>query len=140
MGYVVDDLPQNDPIYADMHYFEKCFGGVLPMEIKIDSRKPKVIFADGGRTAYKMERLQRMLKGYPIFSHALSVVEGLKYANQAYHDGDPKYYIMPSQSDLQSISQYLQGAKQKQDLYKAFIDSTKQYACIDLFMQDIGSD
>lgn len=140
LGYVVDDLPQNDPIYMDMHYFEKCFGGVLPMEIEIDSGKPKGIFSEDGKTLYKMERLQRMLKGYAIFSRPLSVVEGLKFATQAIHGGDPKYYIMPSQSDLQSISQDLQDAKGKQSLVKAFLDSTKRYACIDLFMQDIGSE
>ena len=139
LGYVVDDLPQNDPIYADMHYFEKCFGGVLPMEIEIDGLKPKGIFAEGGKIVYKMERLQRMLKAYPIFSRALSVVEGLKFANQALHEGDPKYYIMPSQSDLQSISQDLEDAKGKQNLVKAFMDSTRQFASIELYMQDIGS-
>ncbi len=139
IGYVVDDLPQNDPIFADMKYFENCLGGVLPMEIEIDSRQPKGVFSESGKTLYKMERLQRMLKTYPFFSRALSVAEGLKYANQAYHDGDPRYYIMPSQSDLQSISQSMQGANQKQDLFKAFLDSTKQYTCIDLFMQDLGS-
>ncbi|HTB31389.1 MAG TPA: efflux RND transporter permease subunit, partial [Bacteroidia bacterium] len=34
---------------------------------------------------------------------------------------------------------YLQSAGKKQDLYKAFLDTSKQYTCIDLFMQDIGS-
>lgn len=140
LGYVVDDLPKNDPIYTDMHYFENCFGGVLPMEIEIDGRKPKGIFSEDGKTLYKIERLQRMLKGYPIFSRALSVAEGLKFANQALHGGDPRYYIMPSQGDLQTISQDLQNAKSKQNLVKAFLDSTQQYACIDLFMQDIGSE
>ena len=139
LGFVVDGLPENDPIYADMHYFENCFGGVLPMEIKIDTRRAKGVFAEGGKTLYKMERLQKMLKGYPFFSRPLSIVEGLKFANQAFHDGESKYYIMPSQSDLQSISQYTQGAGKKQDLFKAFLDSTKQYTCIDLFIQDVGS-
>jgi len=139
VGFVVDDLPQNDPIYADMHYFEKSLGGVLPMEVEVNSGKAKGIFSESGKTLYKMERLQRMLKQYAIFSRPLSVVEGLKYANQAYHDGDAKYYIMPTQSDLQSISQYMQAAGKKQDLFKAFLDSTKQYASIDLFMQDVGS-
>lgn len=139
IGFVVDDLPQDDPIYADMHYFENCFGGVMPMEIKIDTRQRKGVFADGGKTLYKMERLQKMLRTYPIFSRPLSIAEGLKFANQAYHNGNSKYYIMPTQGDLQSISQYLQTAGQKQDLFKAFLDTSKQYTCIDLFMQDIGS-
>jgi predicted RND superfamily exporter protein len=32
-GYVVDDLPKKDPIYTDLHFFEKNFNGVLPFEI-----------------------------------------------------------------------------------------------------------
>ena len=139
IGFVVDDLPQNDPIYTDMHYFENCFGGVMPMEIKVDTRQPKGVFAEGGKTLYKMERLQRMLKSYPIFSRPLSVAEAIKFANQAYHGGDSKYYIMPTQGDLQAISQYISVDSGKQNLYKAFLDTSKQYTCIDLFMQDIGS-
>ncbi len=139
IGYVVDDLPQDDPIYMDMHYFENCFGGVLPMEIKIDSRKPKGILEEGGKTLYKMERLQRMLKEYPVFSRPVSIVEGLKFANQAYHDGQAKYYIMPTQGDLQSISDYLSNAGKKQDLFKTFLDTSKQYTNIELYMQDLGS-
>ncbi len=139
IGFVVDDLPQNDPIYTDMHYFENCLGGVLPMEIKVDTRKPKGVFSETGKTLYKMERLQKMLKGYPIFSRPISVVEVLKYANQAFHDGEPKYYIMPTQGDLQSIFEYVQGAENKKDLYKGFLDTSKQFTNIDLFMQDLGS-
>lgn len=139
IGYVVDDLPKNDPIYQDMHYFEKHFGGVLPFEIKIDARKPNGIFADNGKTLYKMERLERLLKQYPFFSRPISLLEGVKFANQAYHDGEAKYFIMPSVTDLASISHYLSSAKQKENLIKNFIDSTKQYTRIDIQMADIGS-
>lgn len=139
IGYVIDDLPKDDPIYNDMRYFESSFGGVLPMEIKIDSYKPNGVFTEGGKTLYKMERLQKMLKGYPFFSRPVSIVEGLKFANQAYHSGDSKYYIMPTQEDLKSISDYLGNAGKKQNLFKPFLDSTKQFTNIDLFMQDLGS-
>ena len=30
VGYVVDDLPTNDPVYLDMKFFEGNFKGVLP--------------------------------------------------------------------------------------------------------------
>jgi uncharacterized protein len=139
VGYVVDDLPKNDPIYTDMHYFADHFGGVLPFEIKIDSRKANGIFADNGKTLYKMERLEKLLHQYPFFSKPVSIIEGIKNANQAYHDGEPKYFIMPSVSDLSSISQYLTGAKDKAHLIKMFLDSTKQSTRMDIQMADIGS-
>ena len=139
IGYVVDDLPKSDPVYADMRYFESHFGGVLPFEIKIDTHKPNGVFANEGKTLYKLERLEKLLRQYPIFSHPLSVLEGIKYANQAYHDGEAKYFILPTLNDLSSISQYAQEAKQKQNLFKSFIDSTKQFTRVDIQMADIGS-
>jgi predicted RND superfamily exporter protein len=139
VGYVVDDLPKHDPIYADMHYFEDHFGGVLPMEIRIDTRKPNGVYADNGKTLYKMERLEKMLHQYNFFSKPVSVLEGVKYANQSYHNGDPKYFIVPTVSDLSSISHYLSEAKQKENMIKSFIDSTKQYTRMDIQMADIGS-
>jgi uncharacterized protein len=139
IGYVVDDLPKSDPVYADMRYFESRFGGVLPFEVKIDTRKPNGVFANEGKTLYKLERLEKLLRQYPIFSHPLSVLEGIKYANQAYHDGESKYFILPTLNDLQSISQFAQEAKQKQSLFKSFIDSTKQFTRVDIQMADIGS-
>jgi predicted RND superfamily exporter protein len=139
VGYIVDDLPKNDPIYADMRYFESHYGGVLPFEIKIDTRKPKGVFANNGKALYKMERVEKLLKQYPFFSKPVSVVEGIKFLNQAYHDGEPKYFIMPSVSDLSSIGHYLTGQKQKVNLIKNFIDSTQQYTRVDIQMADIGS-
>jgi predicted RND superfamily exporter protein len=139
IGYVVDDLPKNDPIYSDMNYFGEHFGGVLPFEIKIDTRKPNGVFSNNGRALYKMEKLEKLLKQYPFFSHPLSVLEGVKFCGQAYHDGEAKYFIVPSVSDLSSISHYLSGEKQKDSLLKNFIDSTRQYTRVDIQMADIGS-
>ena len=139
VGYIIDDLPKNDPVYTDMRYFEKNIGGILSFEVKIDARKPNGIFANSGRTLYKMDRFEKLLRQYPIFSRPQSVIEGIKYANQVYHDGEPKYYILPTLSDFQSIAQYFNAAKQKQSLTKAFIDSTKQYTRMDILMADIGS-
>jgi uncharacterized protein len=40
VGYVVDDLPKDDPIYIDMRFFEEKFKGILPLEITIDALEP----------------------------------------------------------------------------------------------------
>lgn len=139
VGHVVDDLPKDDPIYSDMNYFVSSFGGVLPLEIVIDTRKPDGVFAENGKILYQMERLERILKGYSYFSRPISLLEGLKYMNQAYHNGESRYFIMPSVSDLSSISKYLQGAKQKENLLHPFIDSSKQCTRMEIQMADIGS-
>ncbi|MDQ3046512.1 MAG: MMPL family transporter, partial [Bacteroidota bacterium] len=140
LGYVVDDLPKKDPILIDLRYFEKNYNGVLPYEISIDTRKENGVFADGGRTLYKINKLQKLFDTYPQFSKAVSVVEGVKFFNQAFNDGDPKRYILPGAMDLQKLSEYVkEDAGSKQDQFKAFIDSTKRYTRVTIQMKDIGS-
>ncbi|HVA97955.1 MAG TPA: MMPL family transporter [Bacteroidia bacterium] len=139
IGYVVDDLPKKDPIYVDMRYFEKNFNGVLPFEISIDTKKPNGVFADNGRTLYKIEMMQRLFAKYPEFSKPMSIIEGIKFSYQALKDGNPKFYRLPGALELADISSYASDAKSKQNSFKAFIDSTKRYTRVSIQMKDVGS-
>ena len=42
-GFIVDDLPQKDPLFTDLKFFEKNFKGVMPLEIVIDMKRRKAI-------------------------------------------------------------------------------------------------
>ena len=142
LGYVVDDLPEKDPVLVDLKYFESNFHGVLPFEIGIDTKKTNGVFSDGGKTLYKINKMQKLFKQYPEFSNALSVVEGIKFFNQAYNDGEEKSYRLPGAMELQKLSDFV-GAesnnKEKQDQFSAFIDSTKRYTRVSIRMADVGS-
>ncbi len=138
LGYVVDDLPQHDKVYTDLKFFEKNLKGVLPYEIKIDTKK------EGGVKDYitlqKISKLQRELAEYPEFSKSISIADLLKYANQAYHDGESKYYIIPSILDINDIVEHLPKQKEgRQNLIKSMVDSTYRLARISIQMADIGS-
>ena len=140
LGYVVDDLPKKDPVLLDLKYFEKNYHGVLPFEISIDTKKPNGVFADGGRTLYKINKLQKLIAQYPEFSRAVSIVEGVKFLNQSYNGGERKAYRLPGAMELQKLSDFAGNeAKGKGNQLSAFIDSTKQYTRIDIAMADIGS-
>ncbi len=143
LGYVVDDLPQNDPILLDLKYFEKNYHGVLPFEISIDSRKPDGVFADGGKTLYKINKLQKLFEQYPDFSRAVSIIEGIKFANQAMNNGEEKRYRLPGAMELQKISNYagndLKDSKSRQGQFNAFVDSTKRFTRVSIQMKDVGS-
>jgi predicted RND superfamily exporter protein len=140
LGYVVDDLPKKDPILLDLRYFEKNYNGVLPFEISIDTKKPNGVFSDGGRTLYKINKLQKLFAQYPQFSRAVSVVEGVKFFNQAYNDGEKKMYMLPGAMELQKLADYARtDSKSKQNQFAAFIDSTRQHTRISIQMKDIGS-
>lgn len=139
LGYVVDDLPKNHPIYSDLNYFEKNFHGVLPFEIAIDTKKENGVFSDNGRALYKISALQKLFAQYPQFSKPVSVAEAIKFSYQAYKDGNPKFYRLPGAMDLSKISGYASDAKEQQNRFKAFIDSTKRYTRVSVQMADIGS-
>lgn len=140
LGYVVDDLPKNDPVLLDLQYFEKNYNGVLPFEINVDTKKPNGVFADGGRTLYKINKLQKLFQQYPEFSKAVSIVEGIKFANQAINDGEEKSYRLPGAMGLQKIADFVgDGTKDKQGQFVAFIDSTKRFTRVSIQMKDVGS-
>ncbi len=138
-GYVVDDLPKNDPIYTDLHFFEENFNGVLPFEMSIDTKKENGVFADNAKTIYKIKALQKYLEGYQEFSKPVSIVEGIKFSNQAYHDGNANYYRVPSIDNLKTLSEYSGSLKGQNNRLKNFIDSTKQVTRVSYQVADIGS-
>ena len=38
-GFMLDDIPHEDPLYIDLKYFEENFDGLMPLEIMIDTQK-----------------------------------------------------------------------------------------------------
>ena len=86
-GKVVDDLQKSDPIYLDLEFFENNFGGVMPFEISVDTKKKNG--AMQYTTIEKVDHLQKRINQYPEFSKPLSLAEMLKFARQAYYGGKP---------------------------------------------------
>ncbi len=138
-GYVVDDLPQNDPVYQHIRFFEKNFKGVLPFEIYIDTKEKNGLFKNNARALYKIKRLQNTLEDYPELSKPLSIIEGIKFSYQAYKGGDSKYYKLPSITDLKTLSEYSDSLSGKENRFNTFIDSNKQITRISYQSADIGS-
>lgn len=143
-GFIVDDLPKKDKIYTDLKWFEQNFGGVMPLEIVIDSKKKKGILRI--KPIEKIEALSAYIAGNPATAKPLSFVEGLKFAKQAYFDGDSMSYTIPYEADLVFMAPYLQakgdtasGKKGVAKILSSFMDSTQQVARISVNMKDIGS-
>lgn len=140
-GYVVDDIPKNDVLIQDLNYFEEKYGGVLPFEITIDTKKANGVLSisDNARALYRINRLHKLLAHYPELSKPLSVVEAVKFLYQSYKGGDEKYYRMPSLTDLKTIAEYIKAEKEKESQLTPFIDSTKRFTRVSVQMADIGS-
>jgi uncharacterized protein len=137
MGYVVDDLPESDPVYRDLKFFEKNLKGALPFEIKIDTKRN-----DGVKdyvTLQKINRLEKELTQFPELSKATSLVDMLKFANQGMHDGEEKYYFVPNVVDISEIVSYLPKGDGKTNIIKSMVDSNYRVARVSVQMADIGS-
>jgi predicted RND superfamily exporter protein len=139
LGYVVDDLPKNDPVYEDLRFFEKNFNGVLPFEISIDSKKEGGILSNNAAALYKINRLQKIFATHPEFSKPISIAEGVKFSYQSYRGGNPKYYKVPGASDLKTLSEYSGTLSGQGNKLQFFIDSSKRYTRVSFQMADIGS-
>ncbi len=146
VGYIVDDLPKNDVIYTDLKFFEKHFAGVMPLEIIVDTKKKKGATRNL-ENLNRIDSLASFLEGRPEMGRALALTEGLKFAGQAYHDGDSSYFVMPNSFDFVFLSSYLRmkgdsTAKKNtfSRLIQSFVDSTEQKARISVTMADVGSD
>ncbi len=138
-GKIVDDFQTDDPIYLDLKFFENNFGGVMPFEISIDTKKKNGVMA--GATLDKINELQKMVNTYPEFSKPLSIAELFKFSKQSYFGGDSSMYSMPNNVEKGFIMGYLpknQNGKKNNLLY-AYLDSTKRYTRVSFQMADIGT-
>ncbi|MBL7765818.1 MAG: MMPL family transporter [Chitinophagaceae bacterium] len=143
VGHIVDDLPKQNKIYTDLKFFEKHFHGVMPLEIVIDTKRKQG--AVSLQTLQKMDELSAVLSGHAEMSKPISIVEAVKFARQAYYDGDSSSYGVPNSFDVAFLLPYL---KMKSDsgqqtqfsrLVRSFVDSSKRYARISVSMEDVGS-
>ncbi|MBP6417519.1 MAG: MMPL family transporter, partial [Chitinophagaceae bacterium] len=145
LGFIVDDIPKEDKIYTDLRFFENNFKGVMPLEIVIDTKK-KYGVSRNLNNLERIDSLSQFLTKMPGIAKPLSIVEGLKFAKQAFFDGDSNSYTMPSSYDLPALSQYLNfkgdSVNEKNSFAKivsTFMDSAKQEARISVSMADVGS-
>ena len=136
-GTIVDDISKRDPIYKDMLFFEKHFKGIMPLEITVDTKKKKGVM--NLATLKKIDRLQDSLKTYKELSKALSIVEVIKTARQAFYAGDPQYYSLPTSNELTFMAGYIPSLKsKKRSLLDNFIDSNYQITRISIQMANVG--
>lgn len=146
-GFIVDDLPKTDPIYRDMKFFEQNFKGVMPLEILVDTKRRNGMRINPLQTFERMDSLSQYIAAQPEMARPLSIVEGMKFARQAYYDGDSTNYGLPNSFDISFLAGYLNSKKDTTEVNKnnvtslvtSFMDTSKQYARISVNMADVGS-
>ncbi|GAA4276898.1 efflux RND transporter permease subunit [Aquimarina mytili] len=137
-GSLLEDMPKSTGFYKDIVFFENEFDGVMPLEILIDTKRKQGVLKLP--TLRRMEKLQELLEETPELSKPISIVSLAKYSKQAFYNGNPKYYQLPSSQERNFILPYLKSFESESDVMKSYIDSTGQYARITTFMKDVGTE
>ena len=137
-GSLIEDMPKGKQFFKDIVFFEKEFGGIMPLEIIIDTKRKKGVMKLS--TLKRMDRLNEIIDEIPELSPSISVLNLVKYSKQAYYNGNPKYYQLPTSQERNFILSYTKNSTTNSDLMKNFVDSTGQYARITTFMKDIGTE
>ncbi|MFI5124537.1 MAG: RND family transporter [Chitinophagales bacterium] len=144
-GFILDDLPKTDPVYADLKFFEQNFKGVMPLEILIDTKRKNGLRANMLGTFRNIDKLSSFIDSSPVMAKPLSIVEGLKFVRQAYYHNDSSDYGLPNEFDISFLAPYLNtktDSSQSNNVLKlanSFIDSNKQTTRISVNMADVGS-
>lgn len=137
-GFVVDDLPKDNVVYQDLRFFENTFGGVLPLEINIDTKKKNGIV--GLTNINKMDKLERLVNAYPQIGNSISLTNALKYSSQVFYNNQPSFYRIPNEMEKNFILLYAANAGKNQNITKGLIDQNRQVSRITFQMKDIGSE
>ena len=134
-GSFIDDMPRNTEFFDDILYYEDEFNGILPLEIYIDSKRKKAITRLS--TIKKMKVVEDIISKFPELSRPISLVSLVKYSKQAFYNGNPKYFQVPTAQENSFILSYAKNSSSEVDLLKNFVDSTGQYTRITTFMKDM---
>ena len=137
-GSIIEDMPKGKQFYKDIVFFEDEFGGIMPLEILIDTKKKKGVM--NLATLKRMDKLDEEIEEIPELSKSVSILNMVKYSKQAFYNGNPKYYQLPTEQEKNFILAYTKNSDSNSDMLKNFVDSTGQYARITTFMKDIGTD
>lgn len=139
-GSIIEDMPKKTEFYKDIMFFEKEFNGIMPLEIMIDTKRKKGVMKLS--TLKRMQALEEEILETPELSKPISIVGLAKYSKQAYYNGNPKYYQLPTSQENSFILPYIKNSTSNSDinLLQNFVDSTGQYARITTYMKDVETE
>lgn len=141
--FVFSDFYEDDPLRQDLAVFEQNYGGVLPMEVIIESDKPGQFRSLGNLR--KLDALQQQLETFEPVGRTLAVPDLVKLANQAYFGGHPQAYRLPTNYEmpfLQSALRDFFGASDGSNVARRLprlVDSTFSIARVNVGVLDIGT-
>ncbi|WP_291727054.1 efflux RND transporter permease subunit [Bernardetia sp.] len=136
-SFMVDDLPNDSKEKKDIAFIEENFKGTMPLEIVVDTGKPKAYRKP--QTLEKIEQIENYVDSSAHLSSAVSLVTFIKAANQAYFNQSEQSFNLPDKRTGAYVLRYLKGQDDPTSISAAFVDTTQQMLRVSLKVADIGS-
>ncbi len=135
-GSIIEDMPKKTEFFEDIRFFEKEFDGVMPLEIMIDTKKKNG--AMKLTNLRRMEELEETIIEIPELSKPLSIVNVAKNFTQAYYNGNPEFYLLPSSQEETFLLPYIKNSLKngKDNQLKSYINSDGSIARMTTFIKD----
>ncbi|NHF58417.1 MMPL family transporter [Flavobacteriaceae bacterium TP-CH-4] len=137
-GSIIEDMPKKTEFFKDIRFFEKEFDGIMPVEIVVDTKSPKGVLRPANLK--RMDRLSTVIEEIPELSKPVSVVNLVKYSKQAFYNGIPKYYQLPTSQENTFIMDVARKSSENGDMLQSFVDSIGQSARVTTFMRDVATE
>ncbi len=137
-GSPIEDMPKNAEFFKDIRFFEEEFDGIMPVEIVVDTERKKGVLKSANLR--KMDQIGEVIQEIPELSKPISVVNMVKYSKQAFYNGLPKYYQLPTTQESTFIMDVARKSSNDGNLLKSFVDSTGQTARITTYMRDVKTE
>ena len=137
-GSPIEDMPKNADFFKDIRFFEEEFDGIMPVEIVIDTKRPNGALKPA--TLKRIDRLGEVVDDIPELSRPVSIVNLVKYSKQAFYNGIPKYYQLPTSQENTFIMDVARKSSDDGNLLSSFVDSTGQTARMTTFMRDVKTE
>lgn len=136
-GNLTTDIHESDPLVTQMRFFEREMGGVVPLEIVIDTKEENG--AEKSKVLKRVDRFQNALDTMKHLSRSLSLVDVLKFGRQAYYGGDPLFYALPNNQERTMIATSMPklDSKDLAFLTNGFLDEPHQKLRVSVQVEDL---
>jgi hypothetical protein len=135
-GSIIEDMPKKTAFFDDIRFFEKEFDGVMPLEIMINTKKKNG--AMKLTNLRRLEELEETIIDIPELSKPLSIVNVAKSFKQAYYNGNPEFYELPTAQEETFLLPYIKNSLQnsKDNQLKSYITDDGSIARMTTFIKD----
>ena len=100
-GNLTADFSEADPMVQQVRFFEREFGGVVPLDVLIDTKVPGGVWST--EVLESLDAFQQAIMKLDHVSRPFSMVDVLKFGRQGYMGGSPDDYTLPSAEERRAI-------------------------------------